>query len=133
MFKMKALIAATLLLAAPAAAQQAAPAGASEAAKRMVQENFKQRDAALAPLVAKRRALQKQFDALLTPEGYDEKKLAANMAEIRKVEGQIVETTGVSMLALLKTLPDNDRTVFFRSLKRPGAPARPIPQGNTGR
>jgi uncharacterized membrane protein len=132
MFKMKALIAATLLLAAPAVAQQAAPAGASEAAKRMVQENFKQRDAALVPLVAKRRDLQKQFEALMTPEGYDEKKLAANMAEIRKVEGQIVETSGSSLLALLKELPAADRTLFLKTLKRGPAPL-PAPRAGPGR
>ena len=132
MFKLKALIAAGLLLGTPALAQQAAPAGASASAKRMVQDNFRQRDAALVPLMARKRDLQKQFDALLTPQGYDEKKLAATMAELRKVEGQIVETSGASLLALLKELPAADRSLFLKSLKR-GPDARPAPGPGPGR
>ena len=132
MFKMKALIAASLLIGTPALAQQPAPAGASESARRMVQANFKQRDSALAPLVARKNALQKQFEALLTPQGYDEAKLAATMAEMRKVEGQIVETSGASLLALLKELPTEDRNLFLKSLKR-GPEARPARGAGPGR
>lgn len=131
MFKMKALIAASLLLGTPALAQQA-PAGASEAAKRIVQENFKKRDATLAPLMARKRELQRLFDALLTPQGYDEQKLAATMAEMRRVEGEIVETSGTSLLALLKELPADDRSRFLLSLKRGPAPRR-APEAGTGR
>ena len=128
----KVLIAASLLLGTPALAQQAAPAGASESAKRIVQENFKQRDSTLAPLMARKRELQRQFDALLTPQGYDEKKLASTMAEMRKVEGQIVETSGAALLALLKELPAEDRSLFLKTLKRTPAP-RPVPGNGPGR
>jgi uncharacterized membrane protein len=131
MLKMKALIAASLLLGTPALAQQA-PA-MSDAGRQVFKENIQKRDTELAPLIAKRRELQKRYDALLTPEGYDEEKLAWVMAEMRGLEGEIVERTGVSMLALLKALPDGDRTVFFRSLKRPGQASRPVPKGDTGR
>ncbi|HEV2078430.1 MAG TPA: hypothetical protein VGR19_00825 [Allosphingosinicella sp.] len=132
MLKMKALIAASLLLGTPALAQQGVPAGASESGKRIVQENFKKRDATLAPLMVRKRELQRQFDALLTPQGYDEQKLAATMAEMRKVEGEIVETSGTSLLALLKELPAEDRSRFLTSLKRGPAPRR-APGAGTGR
>lgn len=132
MLKMKMLIAASLLLGTPAVAQQA-PAGLSDAAKQVLKENLQSRDAELAPLLVKRRALQEQYDALLTPEGYDEAKLAATMAEMRGLEGQIVERTGDSMLALLKALPEEDRSVFFKSLRRSAPAPRATPQGDTGR
>lgn len=131
--KMKALIAASLLIAGSPALAQETSSGLSDAAKEVLQENLKARDAELAPLIAKRRELQQQFDALLTPEGYDEDKLAATMAAMRSVEGEIVEKTGVSMLALIKALPENDRAAFFKTLKRPGPAPRATRQGETGR
>jgi len=131
MLKLKVLAAATLLLGTPALAQQG-PA-MSAAGKQVFKENIQKRDADLAPLIAKRRDLQKRYDALLTPETYDEEKLAAVMADMRGVEGEIVERTGASMLALLKALPDKDRSLFFKSLKRPGAAARAPAKGNSGR
>jgi uncharacterized membrane protein len=126
MSKMKMLIAAALMLGTPALAQQAP--GLSDAAKTLLKENLEKRDADLAPLIAKRRDLQKQYDALLTPEGYDEEKLAAKMSEMRGLEGEIVEKTGVSMLALLKALPEDDRAVFFKSLRR----SAPAPRAKAG-
>ena len=131
MFKMTALIAASLMLGTPALAQQGP--GMSDAGKQVLKENIQKRDADLAPLIAKKRDLQRRFDALLTPEGYDEAKLAATMAEMRGVEGEIVERTGNSMLALLKALPEKDRGAFFNTLKRPGAAGRAPAQGSTGR
>jgi uncharacterized membrane protein len=133
MLKMTALLAASLMLATPALSQQAPAAGMSDSAKLVLKENIQKRDADLAPLIAKKRDLQKKFDALLTPESYDEAQLAATMAEMRAVEGEIVERTGNSMLALLKALPEEDRGAFFNTLKRPGPQARTTPQGSTGR
>ena len=132
MLKMTAFLAAALIFATPVLAQQPS-AGMSDAAKQVLKENISKRDADLAPLIAKKRDLQKQFDALLTPEGYDEAKLAATMDQMRGVEGEIVERTGASMLALLKALPEADRGAFFSTLKRPGAAGRATPQGGAGR
>lgn len=131
MLKMKMLIAAALLLGTPAMAQQAP--GLSDTAKTILKENLQKRDTELAPLIAKRREIQKQYEALLTPENYNEAKLAAAMADMRALEGEIVEKTGVSMLALLKALPDNDRATFFKSLRRSAPPARPQAGPATGR
>ena len=105
----------------------------SDAGKQVLKQNLQTRDSDLAPLIARKRDLQQRFDALLTPEGYDEAKLASVMAEMRAVEGEIVERTGNSMLALLKALPEKDRGAFFKTLKRSGPAARPKPQGTTGR
>ena len=132
MMKITALIAAGLMLAAPAFAQKA-PAGMSDTAKQTMRENLKKRDAELAPLIAKKRELQKQFDTLLTTEGYDEEKLAATMREMRSVEGEIVERTGDSMLALLKALPERDRGAFFKTLRRSAPAPRAAPESGTGR
>lgn len=121
MTTMKMLVAVGLMLGAPAFAQESS-AGASNAGKQMVQESFKKRDAELAPLSEKRSALQKQFNVLMTAEGYDEEKLAATMAEMRLVEGEIVEKTGASLLSLLKALSPEDRSLFLKALKQP-APA----------
>jgi uncharacterized membrane protein len=132
MLKMTAYLAASLIFGTPVLAQQA-PSGMSDSAKQLLKENISKRDADLAPLIAKKRDLQKRFDALLTPEGYDEAKLAATMAEMRGVEAEIVEGNGASMLALIKALPEKDRSAFFNSLKRPGSSARATPQGGAGR
>jgi len=133
MLKMTAILAGGLMmLASPALAQQTS-SGMSDSAKQILKENLQKRDADLAPLIAQKRDLQKRFDALLTPSGYDETKLAATMTEMRAVEAQIVGRTGESMLALLKTLPEKDRNAFFNSLKRPGSPSRAKPQGDSGR
>lgn len=131
--KMKALIAASFLMIGTPVLAQDRGAGLSDAAKQTLQKNLTERDAELAPLVAKRRELQQQFDALLTPQGYDEDKLAATMAAMRSVEGEIVEKTGTSMLALIKALPEDDRAAFFKTLKRPGPATRAATQGETGR
>ncbi len=132
MLKMNAVIAASLLLGTPALAQQPAPTGATEAAKRIVQDNFKKRDSTIAPLTVRKRELQRQFDALLTPQGYDEQKLASTMAEMRKVEAQIAETSGAALLAVLKEMSADDRALFLKSLKRGPAP-RPAPGNGPGR
>jgi uncharacterized membrane protein len=132
MLKITAFFAAGLMLATSASAQQV-PAGMSDSAGQVLKESMQKRDADLAPLIARKRDLQKRFEALLTPEGYDEAKLAAVMAEMRAVEGEIVERTGNSMLALLKALPEKDRGAFFKSLRRTAPAARPIPQGGVGR
>jgi uncharacterized membrane protein len=122
MSMMKMLMGASLMIGAPALAQEPAT-GVSDAGKQTIQQSFKQRDADLAPLRQKREALQKQFNALTTPEGYDEEKLAAVMAEMRTVEGEIVERTGATLLSLLKTLPAEDRNAFLATLKQPA----PVP------
>lgn len=132
MLKTTALLAAGLLLATAAPAQQA-PSGMSDTARQLLQDNLAKRDSDLAPLVARKRDLQKQFDALLTTEGYDEEKLASTMAEMRSVEGAIVERTGESMLALLKTLPEEDRGAFFKTLRRSAPAPRAAPEPGNGR
>lgn len=124
MWKTTAFLAAGLMVATAAPAQQA-PAGMSDSAKQLLKANLEQRDSDLEPLIARKRDLQMQFDSLLTPEGYDAEKLEAIMAQMRSVEGAIVERTGQSMLALLKALPEEDRGAFFKTLRKPAPrPAR---------
>jgi len=129
------IIIAGLLIAAPASAYvQSANGGMAEASATIVKTQMSQRNAALAPLLARKDVLQKQFDALITPVGYDDAKLASTMAEMRAVEGQIVETMGTSLLALLKALPDADRALFMQSMTRTppnasAAVATPLPIG----
>jgi len=114
----KAFVIAGMLLAAPVAAAAQNAGGLSEASQQVVKESFAKRSAELAPLIAKKRELQRQFDSLLTPASYDAEKLASTMSEMRAVEGEIVEKMGTSLLALLKSLPENDRAIFLKSLSK---------------
>lgn len=118
MFKMKTLLVAGLMLAAPMAAPaQTAPA-LSDGGKAAFQQVMTARQATLAPLVQRKAELQQQFEALVDPDAYDHDKLAAVMAEMRSVEGQIVETMGTSLLSLLEKLPEADRNLFLASMKK---------------
>lgn len=133
MLKLKALIVAGLMLTTPALAQDV-PSGVSDDGKQVYVESMKQRAAGLTPLLARKRELQAQFDAMLTPEAYDEEKLAATMADMRGVEAQIVEKMGASLLAMLKAFPENDRAIFLRSLsKTPTAKAASTEKSGEGR
>ena len=119
---LKSIILAGLLVGAPAAAQTGGTV--SEAGKKIVTEHFSKRSAEIEPLLQRKRALQAQFDALLTPAKYDEAALQAKMGEMKVVEGQIFDAMGATMLSLLKALPANDRAIFMKSLtKTPPAAA----------
>lgn len=120
MFKLKALALAGLMLTAPAALQaQAGGASAmSEASQKLVQEQIAERNAKIEPLLKRKQELDKQFAVLMTPEGYDEAKLASTMQEIRSVEGEIVELRAVALQDLLKSLPEPDRNLLLKSMTR---------------
>lgn len=122
---LKSLILAAALTGAPAMAQQAI----SDAGKKAVAEYQTSRTAELRPLLQKKRALQAQFDALMSPQNYDEAKLQATTAEMKQVEGQLFDVMSGSMLKLLKSLPAQDRALFMKSLTKsaPGTAAADTP------
>jgi hypothetical protein len=118
---LKAAILAAMLVAAPAAAQQAAM---SDEGKKIVVDHMAKRGAQIEPILQKKQALQKEFDGYLTAETYDEAKLAETMAEMKVVEGQLFDAMGSTMLELLKELPEADRAAFMKSItKTPPKPA----------
>ena len=112
---LKSLLAASLLVAAPALAQSG-DAALSDGGKKIVLDHMKQRGEQIEPLLQKKRALQGEFDALLTPATYDEAKLAGVMKEMQAVEAQIFDAMGGTMLTILKALPEADRAAFMKSL-----------------
>ncbi len=128
MLKTIAFVAAGLMLASPAVAtaQGVAPVLSAQGTQQR-EENLTKRRADLAPLIAKRQALKKQYGALMTPAGYDEAQLAATMTEMRQIEGQIVETQQNSVLALLKGFSAEDRNAYLSVGRR--APAATVKPG----
>ncbi|MBA3677156.1 MAG: hypothetical protein H0W74_07095 [Sphingosinicella sp.] len=142
---MKAIMMAALLLAAPVAglAQSAAPrnnaegsSGLSAAGATLFRDYQAEQRVALGPLMKQRGELQAQFDALMSPRAYDDSKLAATMAALRQVEGQIVERQGNALLALLRAMTPADRTAFLAAMSKspPNAASRPpAPRAGPGR
>lgn len=128
MFGLKAAAAAALLIGAPAMAQDIASAAApaiSEGGQKIVRDHMARRNADMAPLLKKKRELQAEFDSMLAAGDFDEPKIAATMAEMRGVDGKIVDTVGSSLLALLKILPEADRSAFMKSLTKTPPAAAP--------
>lgn len=120
MLRVKLLALAGLMLAAPATLQAQAEGASqmSEASQGIVRDQIAARNAKIEPLMKRKQELDKEFAVLMTPEGYDEAKLASTMTEIRTVEGEIVELRAVALQQLLKSLPDADRNLFLKSLTR---------------
>ncbi|HEY0625612.1 MAG TPA: hypothetical protein VGD10_02655 [Allosphingosinicella sp.] len=118
---LKAVVLAGLMIGSPAAAQ------VSEASQKIIREHFEQRKAEMGPLIARKRELEAARDALLTPATYDEEKLAATIAGLKEVEGQIFDKVNGSTLTLLKSLPEEDRSAFMKTLSKapPKAAAGP--------
>jgi len=113
----KSLLILGLALAAPVAAQNASPALSAEG-KQTYQTVMKSRNAEMAPLLARKRELEKQFDALLASGSFDEAKFTSVMADMQKVEGQIYEARGTALVAVLKALPEADRAIFMKSISK---------------
>lgn len=135
MLKLKVLVAASLMLGVPATvqAQTASGPSLSEASRKIVQQHLAERNTDIQRLLAERQRLETQRDALLTPATYDEQKLGAILAQLRTIGAQISEEIDLSTLALLKSLPENDRNLFLASLTRtPPSPVTP-PSGGQGR
>jgi hypothetical protein len=124
------LLSAISLLAGPAFAQSATGTYKpfmSDGGKQIVQQYMTKRNADIAPLLRKKSELQARMSALLTPQTYNDAKLAQVMAEMGAVEAQLFSIMSSSMLAILKVLPDYDREAFMQSISKtpPSGSARP--------
>jgi len=117
---------------APSAPPAAAPAGQrvvklSPQGSEVVKQWSTQGDPGLQMLVQQQRELRTQMLALIGAPKIDVAKLEALMKKQEGLQSDIRQRSDARLLALVKALPEADRSLFLKSLQRPVVPPPVVP------